>query len=478
MPGAVAAFLAIGNRHAVVHDPDRMTYLGRGFISYRDWLDSPCRADFGAMHALGPAITSLVRHFGLHQMQQVSRGPQDTIGAIGHAKLAAGAVLGEMPGVDRAGRQYPGSTVGHFLVFNHRQTAIHFLFLGFQGGRSGQQSRGGQEFAAGGIHRSGRFYVQTGLCRLHNMAGIRIERLDCFPILGSHPPILSRKGLGRNALRACGKFPLGRMPVMNRVLGAFADAIHAGHATAVVYLMVGDVDARGLAVAFAEFAADALGAIDDGLEPREAGQEAEQGSDRAYRVAIGAAVAPCQDNDNHESSRCNQKGRQAFDVNLDRVESVASGSFGKEGQQVVAPAVNRGEKIGSDAAVGGIGVEQGYKGGDAADQSRHEQDQNRVSQPGNGFGIGVAVLFLLLAEPGGDVLEYAQGANDRAIDPAEKQGEQKQEEDDPEVQSQHGRQELYLGHPAEIQVQHAGNIEEQQRQQAEEHDSKRDSDFP
>ena len=374
MPGAIAAFLAVSNRHAVVHDPDRMAYLGRGFVGHRDRLDSPCRADFGAMHAFGPAIASFVRHLGLHQMKQVCSGPQDAIGTVGHAELAAGAVLGEMPGVDRTGRQYPGGAVGHFLVFNHGQTAVHFLFLGFQGGRSGQQSRGGQEFAAGGIHRDSRIHGWLGPCRLHNIAGIRIGRLDGFPILGSHPLHLIGKRLSRNVLRACGKLRLGRMAIVDRVLGAFADAIHAGHAAAVINLMMGDVDAGSLAVAFAAFAADALGGIDDGLEPREAGKEAEQGPDRAYRVAIGAAAAPCQDNENHKSSQRNQKGRQAFDINFDRIEGVAPGSFGKEGQQVVAPAVNGGKEVGGDAAVGGIGVEQGCKGGDAADQSCYEQD--------------------------------------------------------------------------------------------------------
>lgn len=72
-------------------------------------------------------------------------------------------------------------------------------------------------------------------------------------------------------------------------------------------------------------------------------------------------------------------------------------------------------------------------------------------------------MFLVLAgQPRNDVLEYTQGADDRAVDAPEEQGKHHQQKDDAHIQRQHGREKLYPGQPPEPQVQRARDVEKQQ----------------
>ena len=78
---------------------------------------------------------------------------------------------------------------------------------------------------------------------------------------------------------------------------------------------------------------------------------------------------------------------------------------------------------------------------------------------------------------GNGILEHPQRTDDRAINAAERQGEQHQKDDDPHIQGQEGGQELDFGHPAKIGVQGAGKVQQQQGDPYPEQDGKPDSQF-
>ena len=71
--GAVAAFFDF----AVVNKAEFVVYVGRTYLPLGLFLsgylqDGACRADLGTLYALGTAVASLERHFGLHQVLEAS----------------------------------------------------------------------------------------------------------------------------------------------------------------------------------------------------------------------------------------------------------------------------------------------------------------------------------------------------------------------------------------------------------------------
>ena len=113
----------------------------------------------------------------------------------------------------------------------------------------------------------------------------------------------------------------------------------------------------------------------------------------------------------------------------------------------------------------------------ACHQRDDEHAQHAVAQPRQGGRMAVAVLLALLCEPGYNVLEDAQRADDRTIDTAQQQGENHQGQYHSHIQCQQGGEELDLGHPAEPRVQCSREVEEQQGNQRKENDSQGQSDF-
>lgn len=96
-----------------------------------------------------------------------------------------------------------------------------------------------------------------------------------------------------------------------------------------------------------------------------------------------------------------------------------------------------------------------------------------------GWGIGESVFFLFPAgaDPRGDILEYAEGADYRAVYPAEEESNDDQCDNDTEVQGEDGGQELYFGEPSEPCVERTGEVEEQQSDQREADYCQGQSDF-
>ena len=80
-------------------------------------------------------------------------------------------------------------------------------------------------------------------------------------------------------------------------------------------------------------------------------------------------------------------------------------------------------------------------------------------------------------EMGHTVLEHAQGADDGAIDAAEHERQEDQSDDDGDVESQDGGEELHFGHPAQPSMQRSREIQEDQRNAEPEDNRQCDADF-
>ena len=237
-------------------------------------------------------------------------------------------------------------------------------------------------------------------------------------------------------------------------------------------MMVGHVDAAGLAVAFAEAAAVALILVKHRTVEREMADIAQYGAHGADGVAVGAAVAPGQDADNQQRHSCHGNGDGGAHPNVDRIEGVALVVLGNGGQAVVGPQVEGLHQVGGDAPVGTVGGNQDGQTVEPGNHEHEEEQQHQAAQHATRWRIGIfvgqlgllAAEQLALAQPGYDVLHDAQGADDGAVDAPQEQGEQHQGDHDGDVQRQDGGQELSLGHPTEIVAGRAGEVEEQERQ--------------
>ena len=406
MAGAVVALHPVGQRDAEVFPPDGLPDLDGRLLGEGDGLYGAGGADLGALHALGPAIAPLVAHLWLHQFHQVRAGAKDLIRADRDAELAGRTVLGEMACAQGASRDDRGLSFGLLLVDEDCQATVDcFLhFLSLHRRRGGYEGRGRQE---------------APTC----LIGFRFTL-----------------AVSRGGFRG--------MDEMDGVLMAFVKAIHAGHAAAVVDPMVGDVDAGGLAILGAELAVDALLGVDDRLEVRELGQEAEHRSHRADRVAISPPAAPCQDRYYNKGKEGDEESGQALEPDRRLVERVVVRPLGQVGQKVIAPLVKRGEQVAGDPSIRAVGREQGDHRTDTRDERHHEHRQHPVAPPRLGRRVGIPVFLFLLAQPSHDVLRHAKRTNHGAINPPEDERQYHEAHDDPHVQRQRRWQELDLRQPA------------------------------
>ena len=212
-------------------------------------------------------------------MLQPGGRAQHVVGAVGHAELAGGAMVVEMPDAHGSERHERPAASGRLLVGHIGQASVEALdHLGFgQGGRPYQCGAGGEEVPPSGI--DGR-----------TVARARIRARTAFP------------GFRQRRLQP-------DETVAYRPLGAVVDAVEAEHAAAAVHEMVLHVDAGGLAAASAALACHALAFVDGEAEEREAAEDAEQGAHGADGVAVSSAAVPCEEADQREGDSCrNQQG--------------------------------------------------------------------------------------------------------------------------------------------------------------------------
>ena len=424
--GAVAAADLVAVHDAVLGNDHGMADLDGALVGHAfHQADGAGRADFGAAGAFDAAEAFVEGHFRLHQAVQPGRGPQHLVRAFAHAELAGGAVAVEILLAHGTGRHGRSRTRRHLLVFKLRYAFGQFPLLGIYRSGAGGKGQSGEESPASRFTLGLRFAL---------LAGFRVEL------------------------------------VLDGVAAAVLDAVEAGHAAAVVDGVVLRIDAGGLAALAAERAVDALVRIDHRAEQREAREQAERRADRADGVAPGAAASPGKDDYNYKGNYRHDQHGQALQIDFRGIEGIASEVGRYCGEQVVDPAVDGGEQSRRDASVGAVRCDEEGDGVESEHQQHDEQDEEPVAQPFDLLGVMETVLLALApaADPGDDVLEDAQRADDGAVDPAEKKGQDDQADDDGQVQGQHGRQQLDLGHPAEPCVQRAREIEEQQRYQNEE----------
>ena len=197
------------------------------------------------------------------------------------------------------------------FVLDDSQSTVHFLLLRLEGCRSSKH----------------------GSCREKCAAGV-VYLLRC------HGGFLGDRSGGR--LAACvsdGTFP------------ALVDTVHTCHATAVIYLVCLDVDARCLAVAGTKSATAALLCVNHRFQQGILREEAKHCTYRTDGVAIGTSAPPCQHDEDHQSDCGNQQGRETLHPYIRFIEGIAVSTFGQVSQSVVCPLVERGEKAGNDAPV-------------------------------------------------------------------------------------------------------------------------------
>ena len=186
-----------------------------------------------------------------------------------------------------------------------------------------------------------------------------------------------------------------------------------------MYRLFGDGDALGLAVHLAGFAAYALGGIDDRTEHGKAGEETEGGSHRADAVAVYPAVLPCQNGQHHQCDGGNDQGRHALDPYFLFIEGIASGALGQRGQQIVAPEIDGLQKVRYHPAIGAVGGQQRHQDVSSGQQANDKQRPDAIAEPFQLIVILIGFFALMGPQPGNAVLEHAQGANHRAVHPAE-----------------------------------------------------------
>ena len=440
--GAVAARNPVGERYAVLPHPDGVADLDGRLVGYGDRLDRPGGTHLRALDAFGPAIAPFVGGFGLHEGHDARRGAQHAVGADRHAELASRAVLGQVAQALGSRRHDRRVACGGLLVEDHGQAAVHLLLLGADEARAQHQSRTREERTARSVLR--------------------------------HVPL---RGCRRSLFGVA--FAGQAEPVVERVVLAAVHAVHADHAARIVDRMVFRIDAGGLALSRAESAGGALRRVDHRAEEREAREKSQDSAHGAYGIAPGAAVAPGQNDEQDERRRGDEQRRQAAHPHLRTVEGVAVGPFGQVGQQVVAPAVEGGQQILRDAAIGAVGRYQCHERSDTGNECRDEEDEDAVAQPSFFGRVGVAVLPLAApaAKPRDDVLHDSERADDRAVDAPEEQREEHEGHHDAQMQGQQRRQELDLRQPPEPRVQAPRKVEEEQRDKCEAEDRKRCSDL-
>ena len=230
------------------------------------------------------------------------------------------------------------------------------------------------------------------------------------------------------------------------------DAVVAEHTAAVVDGFVVDIDTHGFAAFLTLAAATAFLAVDADAEERVLAEETQQRSHGADGVAPEASPEEADDEDNHQ--------RNDGD---DQRQSRREESRGHAGESAVGVDGN------------------GNAVGDAEGTEHHKECQDAVAQPVERSLVVEFVVEDDAVEPGEEVLQDAEGADNRAVDSPTEHGYQQNGYDNNDVERQDGRQELHLGHPAQLVndepglVEHPGKAVDEQDRDANEHDGCQDN---
>ena len=384
----------------------------------------------------------LVTHHGLHQVHQVGRGTKHIVRTLRHTELTARTVLGDIGQRLRAWRHNGCLALWNRLILEFSQTAVHqfLLLLGHRSG--GGKGRGQEERPLGSID-------------------------TIIASMASRTSITSRTSRTRMASSASKASPASKARIAQCPELTFPDAVTTNHAAAIIHTMRLIVDTGGLAVLRAHRAVLALILIEADLQPREAGEETQDGTDGTDGIAVGTPTSPGQHQKHHQRHGGNDKHRQRLHPDIHGVEGVTVSLLCEIGQQVIAQHPDRLQEHRGNAAIGTIWRQQLEERTDTRQGSHHEHHQHGIAQPAHLLRVTVLVLFpTQLCQ---DVLKHAQRTDDGTIDAPEDERQQQECHDDHDVQRHYGRQELDLGQPAQPGVQRPRKVEEEQRDQCKEH---------
>jgi hypothetical protein len=238
-----------------------------------------------------------------------------------------------------------------------------------------------------------------------------------------------------------------------------------------------NLNALGLAMELAGLAVLALVVVNDRTEHGKAGEEAQRGAHGADIVAIGAAAPESQNPHHDQRDKGYNQGGKAAEPYLLVIEGIASSPFREAGQQVVAPNIDRLQKVLDHTAVSTVRGQKGDEYMDTGHKGYHIQGPHPIADSLHSLSVLERLFAAMGPKPGNAVLEDAQRADDRTIHAAENQGKQHKGHDYPHIQGQYGREELDFGHPTQIAMQRPCEIQKKEGDPYPENPGQRHSKF-
>lgn len=234
-------------------------------------------------------------------------------------------------------------------------------------------------------------------------------------------------GRGRPGRRRSGggDFPEGEKG--DAIAGAGVEAIEAGDTAGCIDLVVTGVNTLGLARAMAARAGGASGGVEVDPKDGKAGEDTQGPADRADCVAEKAAAGGGHGGNNGQRGRHEEKGRDGPWWHGGSGKVSAGGIEQKDGG-VVENGGDRFDGKSGESAEDAVGIEPTEGGG--AEGGGGEENQSCNDE----MGTGKARMFLVTGppatpgEPGDDILVSAERANAGAVDAAEENCEQNDEE--------------------------------------------------
>lgn len=143
--GAIAAVLSVGERNAVLFNPDGMPDLDGCLFFFSDRADCACWANVRATCAFWTAIALVVLHFWLQECLQLLGGAEHSVRTVRYTELTSRAVLLQVSCGQRTWRCDGCSSLRNLLVFDFCQSAVCRFLLCFDGGCCQCRSCDGEE---------------------------------------------------------------------------------------------------------------------------------------------------------------------------------------------------------------------------------------------------------------------------------------------------------------------------------------------
>ena len=171
------------------------------------------------------------------------------------------------------------------------------------------------------------------------------------------------------------------MRVAERITVAFLQTIAARNAARIVNGMVCSIDTSRLATAFAEVATIAFIGINTHFEPRETRQKTEHSAHRADGVAVGAPIAPSENEQHYKGGQRDTESNPTAHPDFFVIDGVTVHALGEIGDAVVCPVVERCNQVLHHTSVGTIRCQKCHERAHARYHRHNEKCQHGIAQP-------------------------------------------------------------------------------------------------